>query len=292
MRLQALAGGQSGVDWRDISADRDLATDVQGALIRLGFLDGPPDGRFGPVSQWALSAFVDSNAQDAPRLSPALAHSLLSAKPLPFQPGADLAGRIARTMHGLGYFMVRYPACINIVYVEGIDDTGKANGNPPNAFNDLRVILRFDPNGRPAIKTWEATTEPGRTYTEAPLETTGAARIAFNQFKAWSVGTHPRAGGHVALVQVADIDVHRDLNRDYRRDGDLVYRGPFGINQHWGYDNPATDIKKASAGCLVGRTTAGHIEFMDQVRADPRYQSSHGYRFHTAVLDGTKLGGA
>lgn len=292
MKLQALAGGHSGVDWRDIGADKELATDVQVALIRLGFLDGPPDGRFGPVSYWALSAFVDANAEEASRLSPALAHALLTAKPLPFQPEPDLAGRIARSMQALGYFMVRYPACVNIVYVEGLDISGKPNGNLPNSFNDLRVILRFDPNGRPMAEVWEATTEPGRTYTEAPLEPTGAARIALNQFKAWSVGTHPRAGGHVALVQVADIDVHRDLNQDYRRDGDLVQRGAFGINQHWGYDNPANDIKKASAGCLVGRTKAGHIEFMDRVRADPRYQSSHGYRFHTAVLDGAKLSGA
>ena len=58
----------------------------------------------------------------------------------------------------------------------------------------------------------------------------------------------------------------------------------FGINQHWGYDLPATDIRNASAGCLVGRLTNGHKAFMKLVKTDARYAQSHAYRFMTTVL--------
>ena len=45
-----------------------------------------------------------------------------------------------------------------------------------------------------------------------------------------------------------------------------------------------SDVRNASAGCLVGRTKAGHREFMAVVKEDARFQVSRGYRFMTAVL--------
>jgi hypothetical protein len=52
---------------------------------------------------------------------------------------------------------------------------------------------------------------------------------------------------------------------------------------------PKTDIRKASAGCLVGRTNAGHRDFMRMCKADPRFASSNGYRFVTAVLTAAQI---
>ena len=134
---------------------------------------------------------------------------------------------------------------------------------------------------------WEATTEPGRYYTLIEkLDPRSAARIAFGQYKAWSVGTHmaERPTAHPALVQTAPIDVYRDLNSDFERSGDTVFHGLFGINQHWGYDLPKSDIGRTSAGCLVGRTKSGHREFMALCKADPRYRANNSYRFMTTVL--------
>ncbi|HEY8521612.1 MAG TPA: hypothetical protein VIN61_16185 [Gammaproteobacteria bacterium] len=118
------------------------------------------------------------------------------------------------------------------------------------------------------------------------LDPRGAARIAFGQYKAWSVGTHMagKPSAHEALVQTAPIRVHRDLNEDFERVGDQSFEGVFGINQHWGYDLPKSDIGKAGAGCLVGRTKSGHRRFMQLCKADARYVANHGYRFMTAVL--------
>ena len=120
----------------------------------------------------------------------------------------------------------------------------------------------------------------------------GAARIAYGQYKSWSVGMHPRSSpttAHEALVQVKDITVYRDLNEDFQRDGDKTFTGLFGINQHWGYDMPKNNIGNASAGCLVGRTKSGHREFMALVKADPRYIASRGFRFMTTVIPASDI---
>lgn len=85
---------------------------------------------------------------------------------------------------------------------------------------------------------------------------------------------------------MAEVTVYRDANRDYSRIGDLPFTGLFGINQHWGYDLPNTDIQNASAGCLVGRTRPGYRAFMTLIKSDARYLQSHGYHFMTTVIDG------
>jgi hypothetical protein len=80
-----------------------------------------------------------------------------------------------------------------------------------------------------------------------------------------------------------------DLNEDFERTGDATFVGLFGVNQHWGFDLPKADIRSASAGCLVGRTKKGHRDFMALLKADPRYEASHGYRFMTAVIPAAAL---
>ena len=45
-----------------------------------------------------------------------------------------------------------------------------------------------------------------------------------------------------------------------------------------------SDVGRASAGCLVGRTRAGHTAFMRYCKADPRYLANNGYRFMAAVM--------
>ena len=87
-----------------------------------------------------------------------------------------------------------------------------------------------------------------------------------------------------ALVQTAPISVFRDLNEDFERQGDEKFSGLFGINQHWGYDLPKSDIGRASAGCLVGRTKGGHLAFMALCKEDPRYVASNSYRFMTTAM--------
>jgi hypothetical protein len=93
------------------------------------------------------------------------------------------------------------------------------------------------------------------------------------------------------LVQVRDVSVHRDLNKDGERIGDKIDVGSgFGINQHSGHDAPVDNIGKASAGCLVGRRHDEHVEFMRLIKTDPRFKkASRGYTYITTVIAGADL---
>jgi hypothetical protein len=264
------------------------AIEVQQRLSEIGLLDPPPDGAFGPVSRWALNAFCEAAGLDFhASMTSDIWRRLSSAEATALFPlddsGPDFASRVIRAMRARGDFVARHPAAVNIVYVEGCGPEGDENDDAPNKFNDCRLAIRIGAGGKPQLAgAWEATTEPGRYYTLNPMNEKGAARIAFGQYKAWSVGTHIN---HEGLVQTGMITVHRDLNKDYKRGGDQLDTGDyFWVDQHWGYDLPKEDIGRASAGCLVGRRKQGHREFMTIVKADPRYRANNGYRFMTSVL--------
>lgn len=292
MTLIQIRDGAAAPSFAAIGGDVGLAREVQDALGIAGVLDPPSDGHFGPVSQWALGEFVRrAQLSKAPVLDANVAKALLDAAtltPFPLNDTNSLAGRLVNAMKTEGHWLNRHPACINVIYVEGMDEEGSATNNTPNEFNDIRVALRVNQAGNPQVEgLWNATTEPGTYYTVVErLDPGGAARIAFGQCKSWSIGVHMRGrkSAHDALVQTAPIDIYRDLNADYSRSNDTRYSGLFGINQHWGYNMKRTDIGKASAGCMVGRTKAGHREFMKLCRDDPRYMANNSYRFMTAVL--------
>jgi hypothetical protein len=292
MTLEQIANGSQPIPLLQIGGDEALTKEVQTRLGDLGLLDPPADGRFGPVSQWALGQFLlKSGLEGRTSFDATVARALLEStadRLFPVNPTNTLAGHLVEAIRSRRHWLNRHPECVNIVYVEGMNESGEVNPNRPNEFNDLRIVLQINESGSPEIvDLWEATTEPGKFFTEGPeRHPEGAARIAFGQYKSWSVGKHraDSPSGHEALVQVAPINIFRDANRDFRRDGDPPFSGVFGINQHWGFDLPKTDIRNASAGCLVGRTKAGHLAFMAVCKADPRFLANNGYRYMTAVL--------
>lgn len=297
MTLEDIAAGAPSLPLAVIGGDKMLTRQIQDRLGMIGLLDPPTDGSFGPVSLWATGQFLRKiGLAVKTAIDATTAKALLSGEAVtlfPLRTPRSLAGRIVRAMQARGHWICRQPECINIVYVEGMDLDGTPNVDAPNQFNDLRLAVRINQAGNPEIvEAWEATTEPGKHYTLIEkLDPHGAARIAFGQYKSWSVGTHMagRPSAHEALVQTAPIRVHRDLNADFERTGDVVFEGLFGINQHWGSDLPKSDIGRASAGCLVGRTKAGHRVLMSLCKADPRYAANHSYRFLTTVLSATEI---
>ncbi len=298
MTLDKIAQGSAApVSLAALGGDKALATEVQNRLTAAGLLEPPADGQFGPVSHWAIAEFMarigtPAKAQlDKESARALLAPSVNALFPLTLPP--NLAGRLAAAVLAKGWWLCRHPGCVNIVYVEGMNADGTANDDKPNVFNDLRTVLQVDRDGVVQLRgCWQATTEPGTYYTKLKvLDPNGAARIAFGQYKAWEVGMHPRNGAnpHEALVQVGDITVYRDLDQNFERDGDKTFTGLFGVNQHWGYDLPESDIGNASAGCLVGRTKQGHREFMKWVKSDVRYIARPGFRFTSAALPATDV---
>lgn len=278
-----------------VAADTELVREIQGQLGVSGLLDPPVDGKFGAVSQWALTQFCEKVGLDFDvrrGLTNAIADALLGAKVhglFPIDTGEKnaLAVKLVMAMQRRGYWIAKHPKCVNIVYVEGMDPTGVPNDNLPNEFNDARFVLSIGEDGKPEIAAgYEATTEPGRYWTEHHIISDGAMRIAFGQYKAWCVGLHypGSADSHEALVQVECVSVFRDKNRDYRREGDKLDTGLFALNQHSGHDLPKCDVGTEGSGCLVGRLKAGHHDFMARIKTDPRYQANRGYRFMTTVL--------
>jgi hypothetical protein len=257
---------------------------IQSVLINCGYLDAPADGGFGPVTKWALAAFAKQTglAFDG-NLTDAVKGALLQAQPLPLRPGNDLAGKMARAMQANNYWIARHPDCLNVLYIEGLNPDGSLNDNRNNVFNDLRVVLRVNADGVPEIVgKWEATTEPSRKFTLEPLNPGGAFHIKFGQYKAWIKGWYHT---HKALIQVGEIEGYRDPHKTFIRDFNYPVRGAdFGVHHHWGYDKPHDDMGNSTAGCLVGRSTVGHREFMEAVLADPRYNANPAYRFVAAVM--------
>ena len=205
--------------------------------------------------------------------------------------GNDLASRIIKYMKTKGYKVFTNPKEYNIVYIEGMKPDGNLNDDRPNCFNDLRTVIEFT-DGKPKIVgKWVATTEPGSHYTYNPMNAKGAARIKFGQYKAWKVGIHGSGrNAHEGLRQCGEITVHRDKDKDFKRDGDKLDTGSgFYINQHHGFNNSTTNIGTASAGCLVGRTVQGHREFMNIIKQDKRYKDNKRYIFYTTIIPGDDL---
>ena len=203
--------------------------------------------------------------------------------------GKDLASRILQYMDGKGYKIFEGPQEYNIVYVEGMNRDGSLNSDTLNVFNDIRLVIEVV-NGQPKLVggPWVATTEPSKLYTNRPVNKKGAARIAFNQYAAWQVGSHN--GQHEALVQTGGkVTVCRDFNKDGYRTGDQLDSGFHGINQHHGYNNSKENIGTASAGCLVGRSIKEHEAFMRLIKQDCRYQKDRTFIFTTTVIPGDDL---
>jgi len=259
---------------------------AQQKLQLCGLLDPPADGIWGIESKNALRSFskLVGKESGSGNITDELYDLLMKFQVPELQLQDDLPGKIVRAMREKNYWLSRGECRYNIVYLEGVDEMGRANENKPNRWNDLRILLEVL-NDTPKIAfKWIATTEPGLEHTNIPLDETGAFRIAFGQYKAWQIGDH---NGHPALIQVSPVTGYRDKNKDFKRLGDTVVTGNFGINQHRG--NNADVVSLASAGCLVGQTHKGHTEFMNQIQKDPRYLMNHGYRFMTTVIDGKSV---
>jgi hypothetical protein len=301
MRLQTfIQDGTLKFGMDAIATDEELAAHIQDVLIWLRFLDPPADGLFGPISSAALqefqATFGDELKDEKNFLGKETAKKLIETEPSGKQSEIDLTendlpARIISYMLKKSYRVSTGEKEYNIVYVEGINEDGSLNDNAPNSFNDRRMVIEI-PNKKPIlVNHWQATTEPGTHYTMNPLNIDGAARIAFGQYKAWKVGTYFGGGSdpHEGLVQVSPISIYRDENKDFRRSGDKLFTGDFGINQHWGFDYNYNDISFAGSGSLIGRRREGHREFMAIIKQDKRYQLNQEYRFLTTIISGQDL---
>lgn len=306
LKLQDFLNQDIKFGFEAIAENKVLSAQIQEKLIFLGLLSSTPDGKFGPISAGALKKFQELlKCKEQGFLGKDTAKKLIETRreeiPTPPLPN-NLAGRIVKYMLNHNYVVATGDKEFNIVYVEGMNADGKLNNDAPNEFNDLRLVIEFISGVPRIVDSWEATTEPGAHFTHNQMNPSGAARIKFGQYKAWRIGLHGVSNPHRALFQVEPISVHRDFNQDFSRAGDFVDTGLFAINQHWGFDFPKNDVNEAGAGCLVGRTTDGHLEFLNIIEQDKRYLATRfgaatfpgdpderTYVFYTTIIAGDEL---
>ena len=308
LKLQDFLGKDLKFDVEAIAANKVLATQIQDRLIFLGLLSSIVDSKFAPVSVDAFKLFQElMKTKEQGFLGKDTAEKLIETKPEdvpkpPLNLTNDFASRIIKYMQKKNYRIATGQKEFNIVYVEGVNTDGTVNADQPNVFNDRRLVITFDKGTPKIVGNWEATTEAGNHYTFNPMNSGGAARIKFGQYKAWRMGIHGEAEPHTALVQVEPISVHRDFDQNFKRTGDFVDTGVFAINQHYGFDHPTNDIHTASAGCLVGRARQGHREFLALIEQDKRYLATplgapifpgdpreRTYVFDTTIIPGNEL---
>jgi len=188
-----------------------------------------------------------------------------------------------------GYIFFKNPGELNILYVEGMNPDHSLNPDRLDGWNDLRLVIDFQ-SGRPRLLFLQvATTEPGRaaTLSDAAKKRGGVARITFGQhLECWQIGKHK---GTPALVQVGNILVHRDKNRDGIRTRDPIAAAT-GINQHGtSLAFKGKNVGTWSEGCLVGLIYIEHLRFIALLKTDPRYIADPKFKYSSIILPGDAL---
>ncbi len=144
---------------------------------------------------------------------------------------------------------------INIVGIRNY--TAFSNGKFPltNRFDDIMTIAWIE-NGVKKAEKFACTTDPGKYYLVEKLGSSrGTAILKEGQYiKAYGFGTHKNnPPGYRTLVQIGDVTVYRDRNKDNFYDLVNPQTGTFGINIHKSSNREkgAKRIHNWSAGCQV-----------------------------------------
>jgi len=124
------------------------------------------------------------------------------------------------------------------------------NHKVTNEFDDYLVVIYNTSKSKDNRAIYKITTQPGISYMENPSNSKGTAILAEGQYKgAYKLGKHK---GQNALIQVKDLKVYRDINKDRKYDYNKqsIDSGKFGINIHRAGTN-SKQINNWSAGCQV-----------------------------------------
>jgi len=197
----------------------------------------------------------------------------------------DLGHCVKRAMLLLGYPWFEEQ---NVISVEAMDPDGRMNSNRPNAFDDIKMIVNGA--GKVIGGPWEATTQPGKFWTDNPMAPGGAFIIAKGPQAIWTPGDYH---GRTVWRQAEDSTVmgFRDPNKTYKRIGLAIKHGNIGIHHHHGYNLPRGNISNAAAGCQVIRLTEGQQEFMDITLRNPEYlKNKKRFRMTATVLSAAEIG--
>lgn len=149
---------------------------------------------------------------------------------------------------------------INVVGIRTADKT-------TNKFNDF-IVIAYKRNVTWEFIGFEATTDPGLYWLNKPGNVKGTAILCEGQYvDCWALGKH---SGYDAFVQVREVNVYRDNNRDdyLNFDKNTVDRGLFGINIHRAHaEFLQIVVDKYSAGCQVFRRASSLNKLIEIFKA-------------------------
>jgi hypothetical protein len=242
---------------------------IQRELNNVMGADLKVDGVPGDKTSKAWIDFKRANYQEFPNLVGEGSLGLLDkgkkviVKPDVITPPETLAEKIVAVCKKRGY-PLKTNGDYNIIGLEGVNPDGTANNDAPDQWNDCMALLRFS-GDRPVID-WiaQSTTEPGRYYTDRPMDSRGAARLDTGYHpKLWSRGLHK---SYSAMAQTGPARLVRDRNRDFLRNDAVTVESWRGINWHTTYGalNPHS-IGRWSAGCCVTMNPTKFKQAMDLI---------------------------
>lgn len=139
---------------------------------------------------------------------------------------------------------------LNIIAVEGVNLELDPITKNIDSYDDVVLLVGVNSEGNlKEYGRFRATTESSPIWTNYPMNPLGAARLVNDTVHEdiWIVGRHKNQ--YPALVQSQPVDVARDANKDYLRDGDRVIKGNYGINFHGATSED--NVGRWSAGCVV-----------------------------------------
>lgn len=137
---------------------------------------------------------------------------------------------LLRHLHEKGHAIFTRPWSANLVVLRG-------DGGPGDFDGSIHLVYATD-TGATIEHSWPAATRPGMPALRRPRNPEGVAVIAPGQYRlAYARGLHR---GRPAMVQVGNVEVYRDDDRDKTLDPSRRrHRGVFAVNIH-DTDNPDT----------------------------------------------------
>jgi hypothetical protein len=168
----------------------------------------------------------------------------------------------------------------------------RSNDQTLNIFNDAMVWIQWE-NGIAKLKQAPITTDPGLYYLLHPCNPKGTAIVKPGLFPdCWAFGLHN--GKYEALVQVGNITLIRDFNRDKVIDynsGREETANNAGVNCHHAGEDSQT-VDNWSAGCQVFKRLSDWYQFFADCKGSANKRFSYGLLLESDFEEQSKLKGA
>ena len=145
------------------------------------------------------------------------------------------------------------------------------NYNLTDSFEEVLYVW----NDKIPFQEFKITTKPGKYWWQNFGKKEGVAALVEGQYlNTWKLGLHK--GVYEALIQIKDVIVYRDNNKDSVLDRKITQKGLFGINIHRASHKWLSKfVDKWSAGCQVFADPKEYNVFINILKANHQREYSY-----------------